>query len=245
MLYVLDDRRLKVADISNAARPDWAPPVRLEGRGREVLLHRSALLVATTAGLEVFSLDDPLRPRRVLSWPASGGVDDLVPFGSKVLLVQPEAITTMDFGDPAAPRVLASNRVVRALPGVWLLDPEWSWRDLIQRFLPGRRVAHFDGHRLLVGDRFDLAVFEVGGDGTISRLAGSLWRPRWVAGVRQVDGRGYTEDALGAGAVLGISDDGIAELGLHWLDGWVDRTLYRHDRVYRTGACGIEVALDE
>ena len=243
--YVLDDRRLKPVDLSNPRYPAWASTVRLGGRGREVLVHGSALVVATTGGVEVFELTEPLRPRRMLDWRIVGGVDDLIPIGTKVVLVQPEAITTVDLSDVAHPRVLATHRVVRILPGIWRLDPEGRWPDILGRILPGRRVGTYDGRWLVLGDRFDLAVLEMSADGRIVRLVDSSLALRWAAGVRMAEELGYTEDSLGSGTVFRVTDAGIDELGRHELDGWVDRIVYGVGRAYRTTTHGIQVAYHE
>jgi hypothetical protein len=240
--YVLDDRRLEPVDLSNPRYPAWAPSIRLGGRGREIAVHGSALVVATSAGVETFDLSEPLRPRRLLDWRITFGVDDLIVVGTKVVLVQPEAVTTADFADAAHPRVLATHRVVRILPGIWRLDPEGRWPDILGRILPGRRVGAYDGRWLVLGDRFDLAVLEMSADGRIARVVDSEVALRLAGGVRMGGNLGYTEDLLGSGTVFRVTEAGIDEFGRHELDGWVDRIVYGAGRAYRTTTCGIEVA---
>jgi hypothetical protein len=243
MLYVLKNRQVVPLDVSDPARPRRRPPTHLSDPGREILLHDGILYVATTGGLEAFSLVDPADPDLLWRWPLADGVDDLAAWGNLLVAVGPERFVLLDVRNPAGPEEAGAHRLVRVGGGWWALDPGPEAVDLVAWLFPDRRrVAQFDGRTLVVGDVFDLTALDLAPDGVVERLYSATVLPGQIHEITVTGGFAYSDTVDGYGSVVRIGDGTVDFDGLHTLTGWADGAVVTGAVSYRSTADGIEVA---
>jgi hypothetical protein len=241
-LYALHQRQLTVytPDARGRYKPDV--PAALRGTGREVLLHQGVVYVATDDGLEVFSGVERGRPRRVWETSIPVGLDEVVASGNRLLAIGPYSFRVYDVSAPESPVELGRHLLIRALHGVWLLDPEWPVPDVVRLGTPCRRAAVFDGVRLLVADGRDLVALDLS-DGQV------LGEPRSVVlsgpafGLRADGGLVYGVDGTDrSGVVVSVRPGALTGVGSFELESAVDNAVRQGSRAFRRTPTGVEVA---
>jgi len=245
-LYALHRRQLAVYAPDGRGRYRPEVPALLRGRGRDLLLHQGVLYVATDDGLEVFFGLEGRRPRRVWETSVPVGLEEVVASGNRLVAIGPYSFRVYDISAPESPVELGRHLLIRALPGVWLLDPEWPVPDLVRLASPPwwwpRRTALFDGARLLLADGRDLAALDVS-DGQASGEAVSVVLTRPALGLREEGGLVYAVDGTDrGGVVVSVRGATLREVGSFELESAVDNAVQHGSRVFRRTPGGMEVA---
>jgi hypothetical protein len=241
-LYALHQRQLTVyaPDARGRYKPDV--PAALRGTGREVLLQQGVVYVATDDGLEVFSGVDRRHPRRVWEVSIPVGLEEVVASGNRLVAIGPYSFRVYDISVPESPVELGRHLLVRALHGVWLLDPEWPVPDVVRLGTPCRRAALFDGIRLLVADDRDLVALHLS-DGQLLGESRSVVLSRPALGLAEGDGFVYgVDDTDAGGLVVAVGHEELTEVGTFAIESAVDNAVWRGPLVFRRAPSGLEVA---